>query len=325
VELLVVIAIIGTLVALLLPAVQRARESSRRSSCANNIRQIILGTLQYEDRFKKYPALFEPLALNGASVSSSSSDVSSLGQVVTTTWAVTLLPDLERQQVHSVYATGALPNVYFPSYVCPSDANKSRAGSEVSYVANGGRLGPAASQRTSNGPFVNRVVNPAIATLEGHWVDGREYTLAFSENYDATYYDEEGWNIWQVADTLPDDNIAGKERQFNPVFVWAAEDSFRVPINGEGASDAEVRKCERVANRRYTSHSCPEAAGRAAATRARPASYHTGGVNVAFGGGRVIYLRDSIDYGVYIALMTMNEKQSDNPNRNYILQDAHYQ
>src|SRR4051812_12161928 len=62
VELLVVIAIIGTLVALLLPAVQRARESSRRSSCANNIRQVILATIQYEDRFKRFPGLFETLS-----------------------------------------------------------------------------------------------------------------------------------------------------------------------------------------------------------------------------------------------------------------------
>lgn len=50
VELLVVIAIIGTLVALLLPAVQRARESSRRSSCANNLRNITLSTVQYDLR-----------------------------------------------------------------------------------------------------------------------------------------------------------------------------------------------------------------------------------------------------------------------------------
>src|SRR4051794_5283312 len=65
VELLVVIAIIGTLVALLLPAVQRARESSRRSSCANNIRQVILATIQYEDRFKRFPGLFETLSADG--------------------------------------------------------------------------------------------------------------------------------------------------------------------------------------------------------------------------------------------------------------------
>lgn len=55
VELLVVIAIIGTLVALLLPAVQLARESARKTSCLNNAKQINLAILTFESQFQRFP------------------------------------------------------------------------------------------------------------------------------------------------------------------------------------------------------------------------------------------------------------------------------
>src|SRR4029078_7327188 len=63
VELLVVIAIIGCLMALLLPAVQRARESSRRSSCLSNIRQLAPASLQYEVRSRRYPPVIDQVSV----------------------------------------------------------------------------------------------------------------------------------------------------------------------------------------------------------------------------------------------------------------------
>lgn len=86
VELLVVIAIIGILVALLLPAVQSAREAARRSTCLNNMRQIGLACLNYESAFGHFPPATE--RLNPNADPATRRDYS---------WVAFILPQMERQ------------------------------------------------------------------------------------------------------------------------------------------------------------------------------------------------------------------------------------
>jgi prepilin-type N-terminal cleavage/methylation domain-containing protein len=117
VELLVVIAIIGVLVALLLPAIQAAREAARRAQCQNNLKQIGLGVLNFESAKKRFPA--------GATAEGSSTTA-----VNSSTWTVDILPFAEQQALYSLWTptqdfnaavNQRLRESYVPLYTCPTD------------------------------------------------------------------------------------------------------------------------------------------------------------------------------------------------------------
>jgi hypothetical protein len=190
-------------------------------------------------------------------------------------------------------------------------------------VANGGRRHGAVLQKVQNGPFINRIVAPGLATLEGHWKDGRDYTLLFAENLQATYYDEIGWNGFNGSVSASIDGLDLKvvhqdyeDRMWSPVVYWWMNGT---PINENGATCPV--QCLPSRPRRYSASSCPYSCADPKSTWARPSSDHSGGVNVAFGSGRAIYLSENIDYKVYIALMTLNDRASDSPFPNFILED----
>src|SRR3954453_13784181 len=97
VELLVVIAIIGILVALLLPAIQSAREAARRTGCTNNLKNLGLAALNHHDVMKHFPVS------NGAAYADESPDgvyQSGAG------WILNELPQLEEQALFDQFKTG---------------------------------------------------------------------------------------------------------------------------------------------------------------------------------------------------------------------------
>jgi prepilin-type N-terminal cleavage/methylation domain-containing protein len=157
VELLVVIAIIGVLVALLLPAVQAAREAARRMSCGNNMKQLGIALHNYHDTYKTFP----PDGIWHGNLRGQAS-VGGLGQDATTrsyTWICLVLPFIEQQPLHDkinfsipgwvqfVDSTGAgaptpLREISFPSLICGSDPEYAEPSPKgwglTSYAGNGG-------------------------------------------------------------------------------------------------------------------------------------------------------------------------------------------
>jgi prepilin-type N-terminal cleavage/methylation domain-containing protein/prepilin-type processing-associated H-X9-DG protein len=131
VELLVVIAIIGILIALLLPAVQMAREAARRSQCSNNLKQVGLAWHNYNDSFTCFPPAWirSTVGRQFAGNPSNGNDYSQWG------WGALILPYMEQEPLHHSINVGdtplpialTIPNslsmMRLPvgTYLCPSD------------------------------------------------------------------------------------------------------------------------------------------------------------------------------------------------------------
>jgi prepilin-type N-terminal cleavage/methylation domain-containing protein/prepilin-type processing-associated H-X9-DG protein len=116
VELLVVIAIISTLAALLLPAVQSARESGRRAACANNLKQIGLAFELHHDAFGFFP--FGGVYRTYPNMNSSGTPC--VGTDQTGGWAFQILPYIEEENLYHCNDMKKIETTPISLYFCPS-------------------------------------------------------------------------------------------------------------------------------------------------------------------------------------------------------------
>ena len=327
IELLVVIGIIAILMSLLIPAVMYARSTARRVQCLSRIREVGQAVEMHTGRNRgfypglneprltyKNPALFEfPKDVSGAFQGQSSIG---WGSGAHANWVMSIFPELDQNEVvedlqddtrRGLHVVGrGQSDFHIPVLVCPSDSHPEftsdgPAIAMLSFVANTGIYDvnpdsvPARQRRDhlpdsqANGVFNRRDVgigfrraNSGAMRVDRGYVsrhDGLRQTLMLAENVDA--------GLWYSKTEL---NIG-----FTWWDSWEQKPVFRI----------NERVDERPSNRSGT-----HPWGLSDKRFARPSSNHGDGVNVYFCDGHSQFLREDIEYRVYVQLMTPNGKKA---------------
>jgi prepilin-type processing-associated H-X9-DG protein len=326
---LVVIAIIGTLVALLLPAVQSAREAARRNTCTNNLKQLALACAQIDTALKRLPGYANELANpNGQKVNNHFT----FDYARRASWVVKLFPYIEENALWDAWSTqfgtGVQPPAPFKEMlVCPSHPPDVPGQPWLAYVGNAGwafsdstRSSLPSNQQkmefAANGVFFDNNKNPNIGATDGRegdpaiqqslstisTSDGTTKTMLISENLRTwfwTYGTYPGGTNDSPSNPIPDTKHLFGFVWKNPAVVGPQDH-----INGDKYYDqpspgppADMLKFSDV-QAGYETYGYPSSA-------------HSGGVNVAFCGGNVTFIAESMEPTIYAQLMTSNSKKSN--------------
>jgi prepilin-type N-terminal cleavage/methylation domain-containing protein/prepilin-type processing-associated H-X9-DG protein len=328
VELLVVISIIGMLMALLLPAVQAAREAGRRASCANNLYNLSRAVMNYEQGKKVFPGYANRVVFDKAAYQA---DPETGFRV--TSYVVPLLPQLDRNDLYAAWTDSTYPiespylHVTLDFLKCPSDPEDVDKGTPLSYVVNVGDeyknenskpTGYSSKMALAAGVFHNQLTLKEKQGLDYiSSKDGTTTTLMFSENVQAN-----NWGIGtkdvgdkQVYDSAIKGDTAGLELRRAEAkrwttFVWWGVESGKTPPNPE-ANEINADKYAEL-------DTAAEPDNQTALKHARPSAFHSGGVNVAFCDGGTRFIADEVDYKVYIMLCAPNDRGLHIDTRNHL-------
>lgn len=284
VELMMTITIIGLIAGLLLPAIGLARESARRTACANNLSQLALGAVSHDSSLSRLPGWRN--SVSGYSTTT--------GNAVS--WTVPLLPFIGEKELSSWYQdyTGVGQDDVTVKrvglFVCPSADSAARAA--ISYAGNGGtgaEVLDSTSQYSGDGALLDTVGNGATYTASQSNLDeirdgdGVAKTLLFIERCGAAA----PATLWTVT---PLATAAGTHQ-------FATTHAVLLPpaLGGNPPTD------KRIIN--PSAATIPFAGDTLWAYR-YPSSPHKGGVTAAFCDGHVKFLSDRVDPWVYCSAMT---------------------
>jgi prepilin-type N-terminal cleavage/methylation domain-containing protein len=186
VELLVVIAIIGVLVALLLPAVQMARESARRTSCTNHLKQQALACHNLHDLIGLFPTAGSQDRTGGRDPN----NLTAPPPAQWWHWRYQILPFIEQDAVHRMTSDAEVRRMSIQVYNCPSRRRPTVVGAIVlvDYAGNAGVTWcPAGEASTWNGTIVptwnNARTTPWQPVRMANITDGSSNTLLLGEKY----------------------------------------------------------------------------------------------------------------------------------------------
>ena len=316
VELLVVIAIIGILIALLLPAVQAARESSRRTQCMNNLKQSALAVQNFQAAKGTYPPSMVWNYVIGTSVNDWSVWARVMPYLEESVLSGYVLPT---QIADQTMVNGVPLSAYrVPTFVCPSEPNATvkltSSGLPDAYPVNYGvNLGTwlvfdADKKKIPPGAFY-----PNSALAPKNFTDGLSNTLMAAEVKMWTPYYNKGNGSSTIPPTPSTICTIGYTGQIGPDRTdntghteWADGGAWHTGMTTVFTPNTPVicNYAGTVANVDFVSRNENSSATKKTYAALTARSYHSGAVNVAMMDGSVHTVPDAIDLTVWQAVST---------------------
>ena len=263
VELLVVITIIAVLIGLLIPAVNAARESGRRTQCTNNQYQMGMAAIRHNDTNGYVPGWRNAMAKVGTPINPS--------------WPVVILPYIERNDIYSALAAGSMGNVPTVStYACPSNPPDASLQAAIMYSGNCGSGSNLLNQRY-DGVMLDTAITAGAAAARIDMgdisnADGTVNTLLLSEESGSGAI--AGSWLWNVVPLVSSGTsfLLGAPNAPPSFGIVAITGSPPSPVINSGAPS-------------------------------QPSSAHPGGAVVAFCDGHTRFIADTLDPAVYANLL----------------------